>query len=215
MRKMKTKICKITAFLLAMLLSVGLLVGCGQGDDEAFVKDVVVGLLADTEIVNAMCFGEGIRPSEEGYSSGGYVEANPEDLAAFGVSSVLEMREMVRKVYSVTTADWVEDIAFSAIHADNTVLRYSRYYDTVASEEEGDRAVVMVKTDYEPLLFGRNTYANVRLTEKKAKRAKILVDVTVTYEGETRVMNDVSLTLRLEEDGWRFDGPTYFSFTKE
>ena len=214
MRKKKTMVVKIAAFLLALLLSVGLLGGCGQGDDGAFLQDVEV-LLTQTEVVNALCFGEGVRPLEEGYESGSYREADPEDLAAYGVTSVAKMREMVRKVYSVTTADWVEEIAFSAIHADNTVLRYSRYYDTVASEKEGDRAVVMVKTDYEPLLFGRNTYANLRLTEKKAKRAKILVDVTVTYEGESQVMKDVSLTLRLEDDGWRFDGPTYFSFTEE
>lgn len=207
---MQRKVVKITAFFLALVCLLGSFVGCGKPDEEAFLLTVEA-LLKETEAVNALCFGEGLAVREDGYTSGSYAEAAEESLAAYGVKNTAEIKEKVRRVYSVTVAEWVEEITFSAVYADSTVLSYSRYYDTVVAEED-DRAVLMVKKDYEPLLVGRTVYGNIRVVSLSSKRAEILVDVTVTHEGKSRVEKDVSLALRFEEGAWRFDTPTYLTF---
>lgn len=211
MSKKQSIIVKLTAFGLFLVCLTLAFVGCGKPDEAEFIT-MTEALLADSEKVNAMCFGEGLVPDEEGYTNGGYSEATDESLAAFGVKSTLEMRERIRAVYSVVTAEWIESVVFSAIHEDSTVISYSRYYDTVVSEKEGDRAALMVKKEYDPLLSGRAAYANVRVVSLSGRRAEILVDITVTLNGESRVEKDVSLKLRKEENGWRFDSPTYFSY---
>ena len=212
MNKKQSKVVKILCFLLIFACLQAVLVGCNQPNEAEFLKTAEA-LLTEAELVNALCFGEGLAyDAENGYTSGGYCEATEESLSAFGVSSVTEIRARIRAVYSVVTAEWVESVALSATYEDSTVLSYSRYYDTVAAEESGNRPVLMVKKNYESLLSGRATYDNLRIVSLKRGRAEILVDVTVTKDGESRVEKDVSLSLRLEEDGWRFDSPTYVSY---
>ncbi len=208
---MQRKVVKIIAFCLLIACFLGVLAGCGKPDEAAFLTEAEA-LLVKAEAVNALCFGEGLAPEENGYTSGGYTEAAEESLAAYGVKKTADMKAMVREVYSVTVADWVEEVTFSAVYAESTVVAYSRYYDSVASEEEGDRAVLMVKDDYQPLLKGRAVYSHLRVVSLKRNKAEILVDVTVTYGEESRVEKDVSLALRREEQGWRFDTPTYVTF---
>ncbi len=211
MSKKQTKVVKITAFFLIFTCLASLLVGCGKPDEGEFVATVEE-LLALSDRVNALCFGEGLVPDEEGYSSGAYREATKESLALFEVNSTFDIREMIRTVYSVTTAEWIESVVFSPVYEGGAVISYSRYYDTTVSEKEGDRSALMVKKDHDPLLSGRAAYGNIRVVSLKSRRAEILVDVTVTKDGESRTEKDVSLKLRCEEDGWRFDEATYVNY---
>lgn len=211
MSKKQTKVVKTAAFMLIFACLASLFVGCGKPDEGEFIATVEE-LLVLSDKVNALCFGEGLVPDEEGYSSGAYREATKESLTLFGVNSTADIRALTRAVYSVVTAEWIESVVFSAVYEGGTVISYSRYYDTVVSEKEGDRAALMVKKDYDPLLSGRATYGNIRVVSLKSRRAEILVDVTVTKDGESRREKDVSLKLRNEEDGWRFDEATYFNY---
>lgn len=211
MSKKQPTVIKILGFCLLFACLLTALVGCGKPDETEFLA-TAKDLLARSEQVNALCFGEGLSPNEDGYTVGKYAEATEESLSAFDVASVTEIKEKIHAVYSVATAEWIESVVFSAIREDNSVLSYSRYYDTVAAEEDGSRAVLMVKKDHEPLINGRASYGNVRILSLSSRRAEILVDVTVEKDGESRVEKDVSLSLRAEEDGWRLDSPSYVTF---
>ena len=186
--------------------------GCAKPDEAAFLAEVTE-LLTEAEKVNVLCFGEGLAPKEGGYKEGSYTEADEESLAYFEVTNLASIRAKIAAVYSVTTAEWVEKVTLSATYEDSEVLSYSRYYDSVAQEQGGTRAVLMVKERYEALLFARATDANIRVVTLSSRRAEILVDITVTdAEGESRTEKDVSLKLRCEENGWRFDEATYQNY---
>ena len=209
---MQRKVVKIAAFCLVFLCLLSSLAGCAKPDEAAFLAEVK-GLLTEAEKVNVLCFGEGLATKEGGYKVGSYTEASEESLAAFGVTNTASIKAKIAAVYSVTTAEWVEKVTFSATYEDSEVLSYSRYYDTTAALEAGKRDVLMVKEGYEALLNARATYSNVRVVELSSRRAKILVDITVTNEkGETRTEKDVLLALRNEENGWRFDEATYQNY---
>ena len=209
---MQRKIVKILAFCLVFLCFVPSLGSCSKPDETAFLAEVN-DLLVKAEAVNFLCFGEGLGIKEGGYKSGSYTEAKEEDLSAYGVTNTASIKAKIAAVYTVTTAAWVESLVFSATYEDSTVLVYSRYYDSVAAEKTGNRPVLMVKENYEGLLNARATYSNVRVVELSSRRAEILVDVTVTNaKGETRTETDVELSLRYEENGWRFDEATYQNY---
>ena len=212
MRKMQRKVVKISIFFLSLLCLLSALGGCAKPDETAFLAEAER-LLTEAEKVNVLCFGEGILPKDGGYKVGSYTEADEESLAYFGVTSLASVREKIAAVYSVTTAEWVEKVTLSATYEDSEVLSYSRYYDATTDADEGNRKVLMVKEGYEALLNSRATYSNLRVVELSSRRAEILVDVTVTNaEGESRTETDVSLQLRYEENGWRFDQATYQNY---
>lgn len=209
---MQIKVIKITVLCLVFLCLLSALSGCAKPDEATFLAEVTQ-LLTEAEKVNVLCFGEGLLPKEGGYKVGSYTEASEESLAYFGVTSVASIKAKIAAVYSVTATAWVEKVTLSATYEDSEVLSYSRYYDTTVEEEAGDRAVIMVKNGHEALLTARATYSNVRVVELSSRRAEILVDVTVTNaEGESRTEKDVSLKLRNEENGWRFDEATYQNY---
>ena len=211
MSKKQTIVVKILSFALILTCFSSLLWGCSKPNEAEFLSEVSL-LLEAAEKVNALCFGEGLAEKEGGYSVGSYTEAAEESLSAYGVANTGGIKEKIRAVYSVTTVEWIEGRIFSATYEDNSVLTYSRYYDTEVAEQDGNRPVLMVKKDYDPLLNCRAAYSNVRVSSLSSRRAEILVDVTVTKDGESRVEKDISLALRFEENGWRFDTPTYVNY---
>lgn len=209
---MQRKVIKITAFCLACYCLLFSLAACGKPDEATFLAEVKA-LLVEAEKVNVLCFGEGLAIKEKGYEVGSYTEADGESLAAFGVTDTASIKAKIAAVYSVNTAEWVERVVFSATYEEGEVLSYSRYYDTTTDDKSGSRAVVMVKEGYDALLNARATYSNVRVVELSARRAQIMVDVTVTNaQGESRTEKDVPLKLRNEENAWRFDEATYMNY---
>lgn len=208
---MKSKVYKIVVFCLVMLLCLGSITGCKRQTDEAFL-DMAASLLEQSERVNTICFGEGIGQKKDGFRKGSYTEADEQMLAAYGISTVTDMKQMVREVYTVNTADWIESVVFRPITDGTSVLSYSRYYDDVKPHEtEGEIPVIMVKNEYEKFYGKQSTvYQNLRISVSKRSRVVILADATVT-DGEGNVMEqkDISLSFRYEMEGWRLDTPSY------
>lgn len=206
---MKRILCKTAIFLLLFALLLPTLSGCARETDEE-LYGTVVQLLEESALVNALCFGTGLSPvkdESEGYLTPGYAEATEASRTEYGVSSVQDITDKIRAVYSTSAAESVESVVFEPVRLENTVLAYRRYFD--AEDGEGNLCL-MVKKDYEPLAVGSVSYENIRIVKHSRSRAEILTDITVTEGEESRTDKDVSFLLRYEE-GWRLDTLTYAS----
>ena len=205
---MKTTVCKITAFLLLLTLSLLTLSGCGRQGEEEFLKGAEQ-LLEKSAVVNEICFGEGLAyGGDNAYMTGGYLEATEEARTKYAVNSAEDIKTRVAEVYSVAVVDYIGSVIFNPVKEDNTFVSYRRYFDAM----DGEGAVaLMVKKDYEPLAVGKVSYANLRVESLSRARATLLVDITVTNGEESRTDKDVSLSMRFENDAWKFDTVTYSS----
>lgn len=206
---MKTKLCKITAFLLTLLVIFGVFAGCARETDEELLNTAQT-LLDKSAPINALLFGSGFTPKEDGYTSGAYTEADEASLAAYGIATVAELRERVAEIYSAFTCDYIDTVVLAPVRDGGSVISYRRYYDGV----EGDRAVLMVYRDFDVIAADRVSYGNLRIVSHSRARAEILADITV-YDGDSAtVQKDVAFLLRYEE-GWRLDTVTYAAAPKK
>ena len=140
---MKTTVCKIAVFFLALTLVLGSFSGCARESDEEFVSHVTA-LLETSATVNALCFGEGFAIDEEnGYTTSGYVEASEESRAKYGIQTVEELKALVADVYSVAMVDYIDRVIFNPVREDTSFLSYRRYFD--AMDGEGGVALMVKK----------------------------------------------------------------------
>ena len=206
---MSTKFIKTVALLLTLVVIFGAFAGCTRETDETLLLSAQ-SLLDKSAPLNAVLFGSGILPKEGGNTSGAYTEADEGSLAAYGISSVTELRARMAEVYSAFTCDYIESVVLAPVRDGGSVISYRRYYDGM----ENDRAVLMVYRDFGAIAADRVSYGNLRIVSHSRSRAEILTDVTV-YDGDTAVVQkDVSLLLRYE-DGWRLDTVSYAAAPKE
>lgn len=213
--KMKTIVQKILCFLLCFSLLC--LASCsikakplGEEERAKLLAEAQI-LLAESEKVNALAFGEGIRPMEEGgLESGGYVLADAGSAALYGVFSTSDIKALFRTVYTEETSLWLEGRVLTSTKEEETGILVSsaRYYDT---EVEGE-SFLMVKKGYEPLLIGKATYSDLSLLEAEGEMALLSVTVTVEKDGEKQRTEGVSFILLHNGAGWRFDTFTGVTF---
>ena len=205
---MKTKVCKITAFLLLLTVALLSFSGCGKKAEEEFLASTAK-LLEKSAIVNEICFGEGLAyGGGDAYATGGYLEATEKARAKYGVQSTEDIKALVAEIYSVAMVDYIDNVIFNPVKDDNAFVSYRRYFDAM----DGEGAVaLMVKKDYTPLAVGRVSYSNLRVEKYNAKRATVLVDITVKDGEKSRTDKDVSIAMRFENDAWKFDTVTYSS----
>ena len=207
---MKRTVCKITAFLLLLAMTVTLLPACARESDEEFFS-LVNELLEKSATVNEICFGAGLAydEAEEGtYKTNGYVEATLASRTGYGVSSVADNKAMMTAVYTIATCEYIDTVIFSPVKEGTSFASYRRYFD--ALDGDGGMAL-MVKKDYEPLAYGTVSYSELRVASHGRARAEILVDITVTDGENSRTDRDVSLKLRFEDGAWKFESVTYSS----
>ena len=205
--KMKRTVFKITVFFLILSLFLPLLASCARESDEEMIA-IAEAQLEKTATVNAICFGEGLTPVEEGgYLVSGYVEASKESRAAFGVQTVKEIKQLISDVYTDAASAAIDQAVFQPVQVDGSYASYSRYFDAV----DEDDIHLMIKKDYVPLTEGKVSYANLRLIAHDRSRAAVLVDVTVTDGTQSRTDKDVLFRLRFENDVWKYDTLTYSS----
>lgn len=183
--------------------------------EQLALIEEVKGLLSLSAKVNSLTLGEGISAKEGGYSSGGYTEAELASLEKYSVSNVKDIQQLIRQVYTEDVAVWLEAKLFAPQTVDGVVLTPTRYYEAETSESFGNRQVLMVNTNYEPLLVGDVVYENVRLSACSSMNATVLVDALVTKDGKTQHTKDVSLTLVKQDGVWRFQDMTGVAFDLE
>lgn len=205
---MKRIVCKILVFAMICLLLVPTFAGCARESADEMLH-IAAEQLEKTKTVNAICFGKGLTPGEEGgYQLSGYAEATVESRAAFGVDTVEEIFALMRECYSTAACDYIDTVVFNPVKEESTFASFSRYFDAMDGK---DNVCLMVKKGYTPLSYGDVSYANIRLEKHTRSRATVLVDVTVT-EGElSRTDKNIKLDLRYEDGVWKFDTLTYAS----
>ena len=205
---MKRTICKITAFLLLLSLTLATFSGCARESEDEFLT-LVGEMLEKSAVVNEICFAEGLSYGDaDGYVTSGYEEATKASREKYGVESVEDIKAKIKEIYSVTTVEYIDTVIFKPVKVDTSFASYRRYFD--AMDGEGGIAL-MVKKDYEPLAYGDVTYDNLRIAKHGRSRAEILVDITVTDGKESRTDRDVTLPLRFEDGAWKFEIVTYSS----
>ena len=178
--------------------------------DEGEVLAAAAELIEKSLPLNELLYGKGLSYGEE--HIGIYYKATDESLAAFGIETVEQMKNMVREIYST---DYSESIltsdAFSPITVDDVIVGYTRYYQS--EDEDGNPNGIMVKSDYDyPLKNSYEYHANMSVIDVEGE--VIVVRTMVTATGvDGRIMN-VNNDIRLieEESGWRLMTPTYVVF---
>lgn len=205
---MRRTVYKISIFVLACLLILPLFAGCARESTDEMLA-ICKAQLEKTRIVNAICFGEGLTPSEEGgYQLSGYAEATGESKAKYGVDTVEDIITMMRECYSVATCDYIDKVIFNPVKGDSAYASFSRYFDALDGK---DHTALMVRKGYIPLAYGDVSYENLRIKSYNRSRAEILVDVTVKEGENSRTDKNVKLSLRYEEGTWKYDTVTYSS----
>ena len=201
--------------ILALLLLVTLLfsiVSCENDReyDEGEVLAAAAELIEKSLPLNELLYGKGLSYGEE--HIGIYYKATDESLAAFGIETVEQMKNMVREIYST---DYSESIltsdAFSPITVDDVIVGYTRYYQS--EDEDGNPNGIMVKSDYDyPLKNSYEYHANMSVIDVEGEVIVVRTMVTAT-SADGKVMN-VNNDIRLieEESGWRLMTPTYVVF---
>ena len=205
---MKRTVSKILIFVMISLLLIPSLTGCARESEEEMMA-IIQTQLAKTAKVNAICFGEGLTPSEEGgYQLNGYSEATVESRAKYGVDTVEEIFALMRECYSVSACDYIDTVIFNPVREETSFASFSRYFD---ANDGKDNVCLMVKKGYEPRAFGDVSYDNIRIDKHSRSRVTVLVDVTVTEGENSRTDKNVKLDLRYEDGAWKFDTLTYSS----
>ena len=198
--------------LLLLITSLFSIVSCENDReyDEGEVLAAAAELIEKSLPLNELLYGKGLSYGEE--HIGIYYKATDESLAAFGIETVEQMKNMVREIYST---DYSESIltsdAFSPITVDDVIVGYTRYYQS--EDEDGNPNGIMVKSDYDyPLKNSYEYHANMSVIDVEGEVIVVRTMVTAT-SADGKVMN-VNNDVRLieEESGWRLMTPTYVVF---
>ena len=89
----------------------------------------------------------------------------------------------------------------------------ARYYQKV--DKLGNPEYIMVYSEYESLIKGVANYdlESIKVLGAEGDRVYITVDVCITYEDKQQ-NTSVKIALLEEENGWRFDSPSYVSYNE-
>lgn len=204
---------KILAAATAVLLTLASLAGCGVKYDENEIKAAAAELIEQSYKINEICFGVGLpadfSETEYGgeYVPGSLVYAYVDEASPY--HSVEELKEAIGATYSAAYAEYLYTMMFTGMSVsvgdgsgeDNKQsVAYARYMDG----DEGLKALLM---DPDDILTLERTYDTEKITVVSQKSGRVEVSVPSYVRGEYD--RDITLTLVLEDDGWRLDTPTY------
>ena len=207
---------KILCLFLTLLMLFSYASCTGPEESDEVLLSTVKALCEDSIAVNRLVFGEGILPKESGFEIGTYTEADPSSLSLYGVSSIADIEEKIESVYSLAMSAWIKNRILKSDKNEESgiVLTYARYYvGEVELEDKSKKQMFLVNTSYEATV-GEVSYSNYRLDKKQKESVTFLVDITVSYKGESKIYTDERITIYKELHGWRLDTPTYATFVE-
>lgn len=229
----KGEIIKKAGFILAALALVALVVWLivrgggeeppsteGREYDEEEVRAAATELISKSTVINSIFYGEGIATEAEEDTSlpTGYKRADSAALAELGISSVEQLKDLARTVFSEGECENIIFQLFLAGSSGGNSPNYAHYINEYTEEdEEGNREVLgilvykrraeskLVRED-ERCEFRTDT---LRVVGSEGERVLVTFD-TVIYKGEESktVKNEVYL---IEQSGkWRLDSQTVY-----
>jgi hypothetical protein len=202
---------RIICLLLTLLLLLCPLSSCGQRSQPPALEqiyDEVVALVEASHTINDAVFGRGLPVYEIGsdyalkndlykesdYASYQYVSA------ASPYLSTGQIKDALLSVYSEEYVASLSTVLFDGFVMGSSIVRAQ------LSESSGQ---LMQSTDYEPLYTHHRIYDYSTMRIVKPSSAQyVTIELESHLEHEQTSMT-VSLSLVLEEDGWRLDTPTF------
>jgi hypothetical protein len=206
------RLCKIVSALLIFVMCASFTSCENDRDyDEAEVLSNAALLIEKSYKLNELFYGKGLKYGDVGV--GIYKRAEKESLDSYGISTIEDMKNMAREIFSDSycNAIFSSDV-FSSLKIDNVVKSYARYYEDKDNEKN---PVIMVRSNYEPLLNCTYVYSSA-MEVVDVEGEIIVINTLVTATNKEGSVKNINVKLRMieEDDGWRFTGPTYVVYNE-
>lgn len=202
---------KLVCLFLTLAMLVCPLTSCKDAGPAPALEDIydeVVALIEASHSVNDAVFGQGLPVhaidsdyalehhiyKDTDYATYQYVTADSPFHSTGAIKAAL------LAVYSADYVESLSSVLFDGF-AMGTKIVHAQLY-----EQNG---YLMQRTDYEPLFTQKRIYdySSMRLV-KPSNAQHLTIEVKSHLEGEDATVTD-TLSLVLEEDGWRLDEPTF------
>ena len=228
--KMNKRIIRILSVILSSLVifsTVILLGSCGGSSnitlgngggskqdrkyDEAEVLEAAEALIKKSELLNEIYWGYGIPYVDDvNLSNGSYFPADDGYLAEIGISSLADLDEMTRSVFSGFICQWIKNSVLSSGGSGSNmyVSRYGESYD--------EPKYILVNKYHEVLLKDtvEYDYDSLKVVGTKGDIVKVSIKCKVTNEDNDTVIKTIEVDMIEEDDGWKLDTPTYVVYSK-
>ncbi len=204
--------------LLSVILTLVLilsLIACDRDReyDEAEVLSAAGELIEKSHKLNELFYGKGLEYTEDG-GVGKYKPATKESLEYFGISTVEDMKSLVREIFSASYSDVIfNSSVFSSVKLDDVIKSYARYYQSY--DENDEPCGIMVLSDYEYTMTGSYEYKDgLEVVDVEGEVIVVRAQVIATDEhGESKTIN-FDIRLFEESYGWRLITPTYVIYNE-
>lgn len=208
-RQLIKRILSITVILVLLLTS---FTSCNRSFDEEEVISAAKELLQSAEKLNFIYYGDGIQYYDTDAAVSIYKEARRTHLDELGFYTVDELIAMTEKTFSDNYSQIMYSSVLDTLRVDDTIVGYKRYYDQTTDDGE---TIIMVNTAYEPLFKSTIVYDYDSIKAKGSKREKVFLTVNAIVsnaDGKSRAINNITITLVEEEDGWKIDNPVWANY---
>ena len=218
MTEMKKGALRAVCLLFCLILAAALF-SCGAKYDDGEIVSAAKELIADSEAINEIYFGDGLPlvdpneflgllyPSESEDDGGlGYRPVDPSS----GYASVDDIKAATLLVYTADYSEILFTAAFTGLsvtvgegeNAERQAVTLARYMDSEYYGTLAGRAV----DESEKLPLGRvYDLEGISVVSQRGGTATVSVP-SVSRDGEKE---DVELVLKMTAEGWRLDTPTY------
>lgn len=205
---------KIVSVLLLLVLSLALITSCGEKDreyDENEVREAALSLIERSKDINLVFFGTGIRWDSDNTSfiNGAYYPADVLHLNSLGFTTIEELKEKTRAVYTDAICSIIFETKLSSLEDSGYVLDLARYY-------ENSDGHIMVYKDARPMYENgiEYLYDTLKVVGSKGELVYVEIDILLTNaEGEKQTIT-ASLALLEENDGFRLDTYSFAKFNE-
>lgn len=180
--------------------------------DESEVLSAASELIDKSYKLNELLWGKGLSFSDEGI--GIYKLATEESLAEYGISTLEDMKNMVRDIFSSTYSGVIfNSDVFTSVKIDDVIKSYARYYQKY---DENDKPTgIMIRSDYEYELKGSYVYSDsLKVIDVEGEIIVVRALVSATSESDKTKNFEVDIRLIEEEGGWRLIAPTYVVYNE-
>lgn len=208
---MKRFITLILAICMCFSTSLAL-VSCDREYNEEEVEAAAKDLIEKSLPLNTIYWGEGI-PYIPGNVSA-YCEADFIGLSKYGFSTVDELKDMTRKVFTKDYCEYIFSTAFSSVNDGEEIQFYARYYQKYEDPEQTIPVNIMVYSKFENMLPDKIEYLydTLTATHSEDEVVYVKVNVKVMKDEENIQIREKVIGLIEEEDGWRIDTATYIRY---
>ena len=221
---MKKRIAALFLAVLVIALSVTTLSSCDREYNEDEVFSAAKTLIEKSKALNEIFFGYGVMYDEfaGGYSEGAdgiYMKAadyGPASLDEYGFTTVKELEEMTRNVYTKSYSDELIGIKIGGVTIGGEILYQARYVQVYGGKALDVPEYILVNTEFEPVATDtvEYLYDTMRVDDVDGEKIYVALDCKVTnYEGKSQTRN-IRVCLLEERSGFRLDGPTYIKYSE-